>query len=548
MKKRHSHKKKILLVNITRLGDMLQATPTIAGMKAENPDCHITVLVEKQFAEVCSVIPHIDEVVGIDLGFTCRSIAREQDGIIDAFEYVTEIVEDLRKQNFDYCLNMSSSAYTALLLNLIGITRNGGWTSDEEGYRVIESEWARLFATSVFHQNRHFNSLNLVDIFRCSADVEEHPRKLLINVEPKARDYCEALIRDAGFTNTGPLIALQAGASQGKRQWDPQKFVQLAKILVDEHNARVMLTGSVKESHILDPIVAGCASPNVVSFAGKTSVPQLAALVERAEILVTGDTGTMHMAVAVDTPVVAMFLASAFGFETGPYSEGNLVLQPVIGCGPCNPNKSCARPDCHENITPELMAHLTIQRLAGDVTSVSGELADPRSVIVYRSCFDERGFCDLTPINQPSSDLFTRYRSAYRKLWLDELGGYEASVEPKGSSALKIVEPHVQGIEKIVACAEKGQGLINELVRLVRDVSSPAMQLGVINKALSELDRDIEELGFHYGSLGPLSRMFVFAKENLQGSDALDLASQMNRVYQDLERRCRKFETYYIGS
>jgi hypothetical protein len=367
-------------------------------------------------------------------------------------------------------------------------------------------------------------------------------------VEPKAREYCEALIQDAGFTNTGPLIALQAGASQGKRQWDPQKFVQLAKILVNDHNARVILTGSAKESHIIDPIVAGCASPNVVSFAGKTSVPQLAALLERAEVLVTGDTGTMHMAVAVDTPVVAMFLASAFGFETGPYSEGNLVLQPVIGCGPCNPNKSCARPDCHENITPELMAHLTVQRLAGDVTSVSAELADPRQVVVYRSCFDDRGFCDLTPINQAANDASTRYRSAYRKLWLDELGGYEMPVASHGGSALKVLEPHVEGIEKIVTCAETGQGLIKELVRLVKDVSSPAAQLGAVNKALTELDRDIEELGFHYGPLGPLARMFVFAKENLQGSDALDLASQMNRVYQDLERRCRKFETYYIGS
>ncbi len=548
MKKRHPHKKKILLVNITRLGDMLQATPTIAGMKAENPDCHITVLVEKQFAEVCSVIPNIDEVVGIDLAFTCRSIAREQDGIIDAFEYITEVVENLRKQDFDYCLNMSSSAYTALLLNLVGITRSGGWTSDEEGYRVIESEWARLFATSVFHQNRNFNSLNLVDIFRCSADVEDHPRKLLINVEPAAREYCDSLLSDVGFTNTGPLIALQAGASQGKRQWDPLKFVQLAKILVNQHNARVVLTGSAKESNIIDPIVAGCASPNVVSFAGKTSVPQLAALLERAEILVTGDTGTMHMAVAVDTPVVAMFLASAFGFETGPYSEGNLVLQPVIGCGPCNPNKSCARPDCHENITPELMAHLTIQRLHGDVSSVSPDVADPHQVIVYRSCFDELGFCDLTPINQPGKDAFMRYRSAYRKLWLDELGGYEMPVGATAESALKIVEPHVEGLKKIADCAEKGQGLITELVRLVQDVSAPAVQLGTVNKALSELDRDIEELGFHYGSLGPLSRMFVFAKENLQGTDALDLASQMKRVYQDLERRCRKFETYYIGS
>jgi hypothetical protein len=373
---------------------------------------------------------------------------------------------------------------------------------------------------------------------------------LLINVEPSAREHCSRLISEAGFTNTGPLIAIQAGASQGKRQWDPQKFVRLAAILATQHNARIMLTGSAKENHIIDPIVAGCGSPNVVSFAGKTSVPQLAALVEKAEVLVTGDTGTMHMAVAVETPVVAMFLASAFGFETGPYSEGNIVLQPVIGCGPCNPNKSCARPDCHENISPELMAHLTMQRLAGDVASVSPEMADPRQVIVYRSGFDERGFCDLVPINQGGDDSFVRYRSAYRKLWLDELGGYEMPVGAKAgaTSALKVFDPQLEGVHEVIACAEKGQKLISELVRLVNDVSLPAAQLGVVNKDLSELDRHIEELGFHHGPLGPLSRMFVFAKENLQGSDPLDLASQMNRVYQDLERRCRKFETYYIDS
>ena len=108
MKKRYPHKKKVLLVNITRLGDMLQSTPTIAGIKMENPDCHITVLVEKQFEAICHIIPNIDRVIGIDLGFTCRALAAEKTGIIDAYEYVSKLVEELRAEEFDYCLNMSS--------------------------------------------------------------------------------------------------------------------------------------------------------------------------------------------------------------------------------------------------------------------------------------------------------------------------------------------------------------------------------------------------------------------------------------------------------
>ena len=425
MKRRYPKKNRILLVNITRLGDMLQATPTIAGIKAENPGCHITVLVEKQFEEVCKIIPNIDEIIGIDLNYVVRSIAREKDGIIDGYEYVTKMVEDLRAKNFDYCLNMSSSAYTALLLSLIGIKRNGGWTADDEGYRVIETEWARLFATSVFHQNRQYNSLNLVDVFRCSADVEEHPHKLLIDVVPEATQHCEKLIEEARFTNTGPLIAVQAGASQGKRQWSPAKFVKMIKYLTEQHNARVVLTGAQKERNIIDPIVEGCSSSNVISVAGKTSVPQLAALLKMCQVLVTGDTGPMHISVAVGTPVVSMFLASAFGYETGPYSEGNIVLQPVIGCGPCNPNKPCSKPECHDTITPELVAHLAIARVQGEVKEVSSQLADPRGVIVYRSQFDKFGFCDLVPINGTSNDPFIRFRRTYRQLWLDDIGGFE---------------------------------------------------------------------------------------------------------------------------
>ena len=159
MKRRYVEKNNILLVNITRLGDMLQASPTIAGMKSENPDCRITVLVEKQFESICHWLPNIDEVMTADLGWTVRSLARGQDGFVDAYEYVEQLVKDLRERDFDYCLNMSSSAYTALLLRLIGVSRHGGWTSDDEGHRVIESDWAKLFAASVYHQTASLTPL-----------------------------------------------------------------------------------------------------------------------------------------------------------------------------------------------------------------------------------------------------------------------------------------------------------------------------------------------------------------------------------------------------
>jgi ADP-heptose:LPS heptosyltransferase len=551
MKKRHPNKNKVLLVNITRLGDMLQATPTIAGIKRENPDCHTTVLVEKQFADICHILPDIDEVLSIDLGFTCRSLAAEQVGVIDAYQYVSEFVDKLRSEQFDYCLNMSSSAYTALLLRLLKVPHTGGWTADEEGHRVIESEWARLFATSVHYHNRQYNSLNLVDMFRCSADVEDHPEKLLVNIEPNAQRYAEEMIRNAGFTNTGPIIAVQAGASQAKRQWSPALFVEMVQILVNECNARVILTGAPKELSIVQPILDSCQSQNVFSAVGKTSIPQLAALLKECKVLVTGDTGPMHISVAAGTPVVAMFLASAYGFETGPYSAGNIVLQPVIGCGPCNPNKPCSRPDCHETISPRLMADLAIARAAGEVTHLSREQADPRHVMVYRTVFDQYGFCDMQPINAPGGDAFARHRNAYRKLWLSDLGGFEVERSSKPntkSSMLGFVDPGIEGIQEVARCAQKGQQLMERLRNLILDIRAPGSELQRINVEISDLDRTIEELGFHYAPIGSLAKMFLFAKENLTGSDPLSLASQMDSIYGDLGRRCQKFSDFYRES
>ncbi len=538
-------------MNITRLGDMLQATPTIAGIKMENPDCHITVLVEKQFEDICRVLPNIDEVVGIDLAFTCRSIASQGTGVIEAFEYVSDLVERLKKENYDYCLNMSSSAYTAVLLKLLDVPQCGGWSSDEEGYRVIESEWARLFATSVHHLNRQFNSLNLVDVFRCSADVDLHPKQLQVNVQPEAKEYAEGLLREAGFTNTGPLIAVQAGASQAKRQWSPANFVEMVKLLDNRYNARIVLTGSPKELSIVSPILERCASPNVFSVVGKTSIPQLVAVLNLCDVLVTGDTGPMHIAVAAGTPVVSMFLASAYGFETGPYSEGNIVLQPVIGCGPCNPNKACGKPDCHDLLSPELLAHLAIARARGDVTEVPTDLADPRNVIVYRSTFDELGFCDLVPLNRPGGDSLARHRMAYRKLWLDDLGGLQVPESPQPRerrSPLQVIDEGLEGLPALITCAKRGQAVIEQLRELILDVRAPTSKLREVNASLVELDREIEELGFQFGHLGALSRMFVFAKENLKGSDPLSLASQMQDIYRDLGRRCEKFREFYCCS
>ncbi len=552
--------KSILVVAITRMGDMLQASPTLVGLKREYPEARITVCIEKQFRAICEGIPGIDEVYELDLALVCRCLAREREGVVEAFEYVSERVEELKLRKFDFCLNMSSSAYTAILLKMLEIPDCRGWVSDEEGHRIISSPWAMLFSAFVYHSNRDYNSMNLVDVFRSACGVTQHPKHLVYNTTEEARSFARDFVKQNGGDSKGPLICIQAGASQEKRQWSPARFAYLTELLVRDQDAHVMFVGSKSELKIIDSIVSQAHTrlpenkhANITVAAGITDFNQLAALLENAKVLITGDTGPMHMSVAVGTPVVALFLASALCFETGPYSEGNFVIQPQVSCNPCNPNYPCARPDCHDQIRPELVAYLTKLRAETTTKSLDNvrideRVADPSEVAVYVTNFDRDNFLDFHQVNGIAprhgrpGEYFRSAREAYRTLWKEEFQAARERFDLQGQRpSVNLPEIVSNGLGEAIALTTEGAKLLAQLSALIRDKQSPPKLLGEVSQALEQIDKNIEEVGLGFPILGALTRIFVMEKENMRGDDPLKLASQMNDIYQKLAHRAEKF-------
>lgn len=541
---------------------MLQATPTIVGFKEQWPAAKVTVLIEKQFAFICEGIPGIDEVVEIDLSYVCRCLWAEREGIVDAYRYLDEMVAELRSRHFDFCLNMSSSGYTALLLKMLDIPDCRGWISDDEGHRIISSPWAMLFSAFVYHSNREYNSLNLVDIFRCASGVTKHPTRLVYNVSEDGRAFAERYLADnfagdAGLGRPGgrPLVCIQAGASQGKRQWSAARFAFVARELIDQLGARIVFTGSSSELPIIESITRLIERDGVVVAAGKTKVSELAGLLERANVLITGDTGPMHLSVAVGTPVVALFLASALCFETGPYSEGNIVLQPQISCNPCNPNFPCSRPDCHDQIAPELVVHMTKVRLREKDLSLVGKVdlpdryCDPTQVAVFVTTFDKDRFLEFRQVNGVSprhgrsGEYFRTAREAYRELWKNEF---------LPSDAVKAVQlpetvpaAALQGVAETIELTKAGTGLINQLLEVILDNSKPARLLSEISQKIQAVDKSIEEVGLGSPILGALTRIFVMEKENMRGDNPELLASEMRELYRRLANRTTRFDRLF---
>ena len=152
-----------------------------------------------------------------------------------------------------------------------------------------------------------------------------------------------------------------------------------------------------------------------INLTGKTTLPELAAVLKRCALLVTNDTGTMHLASAVGTPCVALFLESANPYQTGPYGEGHIISAPELDCFPCPTNYHCPNRRCLERISVETMYALIRQLLAGHPPEINQPVEGQR---VYRTVFDGTGQFDLRPLGKIPLQKSDLVRKIYRSMWL----------------------------------------------------------------------------------------------------------------------------------
>ena len=153
---------------------------------------------------------------------------------------------------------------------------------------------------------------------------------------------------------SGPLIIMHPGTRWPTKCWLPESFASLADALIRERSARVVFTGSRSDRPLIAGIHAAMASP-AMDLSGRTDLPTLARLFYHADAAVTTDTGPMHLAAAVGTPVAAVFGPTA-PWRTGPFGSQHRVIRTDISCSPCF-QRHCPNPECLTGLgVPEVLA------------------------------------------------------------------------------------------------------------------------------------------------------------------------------------------------
>jgi lipopolysaccharide heptosyltransferase II len=287
--------KNILIIRPDNMGDLLMTTPAIRALK-ETFGAKITVLTSSMAAGVAAMIPEIDETINFDVPW----VKLQQTG---GEEAVLDIVSQLKQRRFDaaviFTVYSQNPLPTVMLAYLAGIPLRlaycrenpyqllTNWVPDKEPYDFIKHQVRRdldlVASVGAFTSNEHL-SLQV----------------------PNAVSEVEQKLQDAGVDLQQPWLLMHAGVSESKREYPNELWADAVKKVVQDLGYQVLLTGSPSEQELCGRI-SNIAGEGVFNVAGSFKLNEFAALVKLAPVLVSVNTGTIHIAAATDTPVVVLY-------------------------------------------------------------------------------------------------------------------------------------------------------------------------------------------------------------------------------------------------
>jgi heptosyltransferase I len=317
----------ILIVKLSAIGDVIHTLPALNAIRAHYPRAHITWLVETAAADL--VIGHraLDRVIVSHRKRWIRELTGP--GRRQAMVEIRGFWRELRDTYYDIIIDFQGLLKSALPVWLargkrkIGFDR--GMQHQEHSYLFL-NERIPPVDMEVHALTRGLMLLTAIGIDTPSVVYD-------IPVSAQDRTRVKSLLAAHGMDGSRPLVAINPVALWETKLWFNDRFAALADRLVGEHGVDVVFTGGPGDHGTIAEI-RRMMSATASDFSGRTSLTMLAALYQQAALLVTTDTGPMHLAAAVDTPVVALFGPTA-PWRTGPYGEGHRVIRTAPPCSPC---------------------------------------------------------------------------------------------------------------------------------------------------------------------------------------------------------------------
>ncbi|MBI2834828.1 MAG: lipopolysaccharide heptosyltransferase II [Acidobacteria bacterium] len=360
---------RILLLRFERIGDLLMTLPAISAVRSAAPNATIDLVVGSWNEPIARLIRDVNRIETLDLPWLSRPA-----GSASALTLARRALS-WRKRHYDLAINLEGDLRSHLLMWLSGARRRVSF--DMAGGAPLLTD--RVAFDSRAHTSE--NALQLVRAAFKSTAIESRNRPQPLELPANERRRAADLLKEAGRR----VIAVHVSGGRAIKQWPAERFADVAARLARNEDATIVLTGTEDDRPLVSALQAALpASVRIIDLAGRADLLLLAAVLEQCHALVTGDTGPMHVAAAVGTPVVAVFGLSDPA-RYGPLTPHCRIARIDLPCSPCNrvrrPPDRCrtGTPDCLAGIGADVVYRAAVELLARPVARLSSPPASRRA-------------------------------------------------------------------------------------------------------------------------------------------------------------------------
>lgn len=327
----------ILIVKLSAIGDVIHTLPSLAALRGLYPDAHITWVVEEAAADLVKNHPLLDTVLISRRKKWDRDLRNGH--FRQVFKEAVAFVRDLRQRPYDLVIDFHGLFKSAVIVCLSRGKRRLGYDSFQE--------LSGLFLNEKIPEDMKKHAVDRYLDFPRYLGAKPESARFILPSDEKAEAGARSLLSRYGLEDK-KFIAINSIALWETKLWNNEKFARLADLIGNELQMKVVFTGSDKKT--LEEITSRMATKGI-NLGGETSLTELACIYKKARIVITTDSGPMHLAAAVGTPVVALFGPTDPG-RTGPYGPGHEIVRAGLPCSPCF-LKKCPTKKCMEDISPE---------------------------------------------------------------------------------------------------------------------------------------------------------------------------------------------------
>lgn len=325
--------KNILIVKLSAIGDVIHALPVASALKESYPKAKITWIVEKPAYNLLQNHPCIDEIIIFE-----KAKFKSGAGLIRSIKTLSA---QLKARKFDLALDLQGLFKSAAISWLSRATRRLVYCNARELSHFIGERICGQYSEG--HVVERY--LDVARYLGCNIDSVN----FLINFTDEDKVASEAIAQDAGVALTQKYVILAPGTNWSTKCWPTRYFANLTEQLY-QNNVISVLVGAPSDVHLANEITAQAAVAPI-NLVGKTTLKQLAYIIKHSHGFIGGDTGPMHLAAAVGTPVVALFGPTDPG-RNGPYGSNHVVITADVPCAGCW-RRSCERDrECMNSIQP----------------------------------------------------------------------------------------------------------------------------------------------------------------------------------------------------